>query len=65
MAVSPELIEILRCPTCKGDVTLTPTEDSLVCQACAVAYPIVEDIPIMLEERAQPLGESSPEEPGT
>ncbi len=53
MAVSKELLEILVCPKCKGDVTLTEKEDGLVCDACALLYEIRDDIPIMLIEEAK------------
>ncbi len=53
MAVSKELLEILVCPQCKGDVTLTKKEDGLVCDACALLYEIRDDIPIMLIEEAK------------
>ena len=55
MAVSKELLEILVCPKCKGDVTLTENEDGLVCHACALKYEIRDDIPIMLIEEAKPV----------
>ena len=55
MAVSKELLEILVCPKCKGDVQLTEKEDGLVCEACALVYEIRDDIPIMLIDEAKPL----------
>lgn len=55
MAVSKELLEILVCPKCKGEVVLTEKEDGLVCGACALEYEIRDDIPIMLIEEARPL----------
>ena len=55
MAVSKELLEILVCPKCKGEVVLTPKEDGLVCEACALVYEIRDDIPIMLIDEATPL----------
>lgn len=48
MAISPELLEILACPKCKGDVHLTEKEDGLVCNSCKLLYPIKDDIPVML-----------------
>ena len=48
-----ELLEILACPQCKGEVTLTGTSDALVCRACKLSYPIKDDIPIMLIDEAQ------------
>ncbi len=47
------LLEILACPQCKGD--LECTGEKLICHACALAYPIRDDIPIMLIEEAEPL----------
>ena len=56
MALNKELLDILACPKCKGDLRLTPEEDGLVCESpCRVAYPIREDIPVMLVEEAIPL----------
>jgi uncharacterized protein len=55
MPVSQELLDILACPKCKGDLHLTEAKDGLACEACKLVYPIKEDIPIMLIEEAQPL----------
>ncbi|MFZ0889098.1 MAG: Trm112 family protein [Candidatus Binataceae bacterium] len=55
MALSQELLDILACPKCKGDLKLADKQDGLVCQACKLVYPIRDDIPIMLIEEAQPL----------
>ena len=55
MAVSQELLEILACPKCKGDVKLNPQGDGLVCSACRVVYPIKDDIPVMLIDEAVKL----------
>jgi uncharacterized protein len=55
MALSPELLEILVCPKCKSKVKLKPDESALVCtnEECRLAYPIREDIPVMLVEEAK------------
>ena len=55
MAISNELLEILACPQCKGEVTLTERQDGLACRACKLLYPIKDDIPIMLIDEAQRL----------
>ncbi len=55
MGVSKELLEILVCPKCKGELELTAKEDGLVCRACQLIYPIKEDIPVMLVDEALPL----------
>jgi hypothetical protein len=55
MAIHKELLEILACPQCKGDVVLTESQDALVCGACKLRYPIKDDIPIMLIDEAEHL----------
>ncbi len=55
MALSQELLDILACPKCKGDLRLTDAQDGLVCRACKLVYPIKEDIPVMLIDEAKPL----------
>jgi hypothetical protein len=55
MAISQELLEILACPKCKGDIYLNETKDGLICEACRLIYEIKDDIPIMLIEEAKPL----------
>lgn len=54
MAVSPELLEILRCPKCKSKVELKENGSGLKCvnHECALLYPIKDDIPVMLVEEA-------------
>ncbi len=48
-----ELIDILACPVCKGDVHLDEKENKIVCNECGRKYRIEEGIPIMLEEEAE------------
>ena len=55
MAISQELLEILACPKCKGDVHLNERKDGLVCETCRLMYPIQDDIPIMLIDEATQL----------
>ena len=55
MAISPELLEILACPKCKGDIHLNASNDGLVCDHCKLVYEIRDDIPIMLIDEAKPL----------
>jgi len=52
MAIDKELLEILACPKCKGDIRLNEKGDGLICSACRLMYPIKEDIPVMLIEEA-------------
>ena len=55
MSISKELLEILACPQCKGEVVLTEGQDALVCGACKLRYRIQDDIPIMLIDEAERL----------
>ena len=55
MAISKDLLDILACPKCKGDIQLTDSGDGLVCSACRLVYPIKDDIPVMLIEEPAPL----------
>ncbi len=55
MPISKELLDILACPKCKGQLTLAEAGDGLICNGCRLVYPIREDIPIMLIDEAQPL----------
>jgi len=55
MGISHELLEILACPKCKGDLELTQKEDGLLCRACKLLYRIEDDIPIMLIDEATPI----------
>jgi len=54
MPISKELLDILACPKCKGDVFLNEKEDGLVCESCRLLYPIKEEIPVMLIDEALP-----------
>lgn len=55
MAVSKELLDILACPKCKGDIYLNKTKDGLICDNCRLLYEIKDDIPIMLIDEARPI----------
>ena len=55
MSLSPQLLAILVCPRCKGEIEYREHESSLVCAKCRVRYPVRDDIPIMLSDEATPL----------
>ena len=54
MAINKELLDILACPKCKGDIVLTKKKDGLICKSCKLVYPIKDDIPVMLIDEALP-----------
>lgn len=49
--IDEELLKILACPACKGDVSLE--NEKIVCSKCGRKYPIRDGIPIMLIEEAE------------
>ena len=55
MSLDPLLLEILVCPKCKGELEYRESESVLVCHACALSYPVRDDIPIMLIDEATPV----------
>ncbi len=59
MGVSQELLDILACPKCKGDIHLNESKNGLICDNCKLLYEIKDDIPIMLIDEAKPIEEYS------
>jgi uncharacterized protein YbaR (Trm112 family) len=50
-----KLLEILVCPLCKGPLMYRKEQQELVCKGDRLAYPIRDDIPVMLEDEARAL----------
>lgn len=48
-----QLLEILACPKCKGDLEYDKENGKLTCDACRLKYDIKDDIPIMLIDEAE------------
>lgn len=59
MPVDNKLLSILVCPICKGDLSYDKSAKELICSIDKLAFPIKDDIPIMLSDEARNL---SPEE---
>jgi uncharacterized protein YbaR (Trm112 family) len=55
MALSKDLLDILACPQCKGPVQYVEPAQQICCAACRLAYPVRDDIPVMLVDEARPL----------
>jgi len=47
-----ELLEILACPKCKGNLSLDHERNELRCFACMLAYRIDDDIPVLMVDEA-------------
>jgi uncharacterized protein YbaR (Trm112 family) len=50
-----KLLDILACPVCKGSLEYDKENSEVVCKADALAYPIREGIPVMLENEARDM----------
>lgn len=51
--IDKELLAILACPACKGDVKLDEAAQRIICQSCGRRYPIRDGIPVMLIDEAE------------
>ena len=52
--IDKELMDILACPICKGVVELE-SDERIVCAKCKKAYPVKDDIPVMLIDEAEDI----------
>jgi len=50
-----KLLDILACPVCKGPLVYDKAKQELICKGDRLAYPIRDDIPVMLEDEARQL----------
>ena len=55
MTVPQQLLEILVCPKCRGELEYRAAESTLTCHQCRLVYPVRDGIPIMLIDEAKPL----------
>lgn len=51
--LSQELLEILACPQCKGDLAYDSNKETLTCEVCRLRYKVEDDIPNMLIDEAE------------
>lgn len=56
MNLDPQLRAIIVCPACHGE--LAEAADELVCQGCGLAYPVRDDIPVLLVDEARPSAQA-------
>jgi len=57
--VKKELLDVLACPKCKGDIRVSKDENCIVCDSCRLLYEIKEDIPVMLVDEAKQVEDTS------
>ena len=55
MAFDRQLLDILACPICKGKLQLNDKTNELICRLDRLAFPISDNIPVMLESEARKL----------
>ena len=53
MPLSPDLLAILVCPVCKGELAYDASANTLTCPACRLRYKVVGEIPDMLVDEAE------------
>ena len=51
--VDKKLLEILACPACKGSLAYDEKDQKLVCQKCRLKFPVRDNIPVMLLDKAE------------
>ena len=58
MNLNPALLEIIVCPSCHGALAVDEQAEELVCTSCGLAYPVRDDIPVLLVDEARPPKQS-------
>jgi uncharacterized protein YbaR (Trm112 family) len=54
MNLDPALLAILACPSCRSSLRVDDAANELVCTGCGLAYPVRDDIPVLLVDEARP-----------
>lgn len=57
--IDKELLDILICPKCKGNIKLHNNDKYIICEKCNLAYYIDENMPIMLIDKAMTIEEAN------
>ena len=53
MKLDPGLLDLVVCPACRGALAADEDASELVCTACGLAYPVRDDIPVLLVDEAR------------
>ena len=53
MNIDPKLADLIVCPACRADLTEDDSANELVCTGCGLAYPVRDDIPVLLVDEAR------------
>jgi uncharacterized protein YbaR (Trm112 family) len=61
----PDILKIIVCPACKGQLAVDDGMRNLTCEQCGLMFPVRDGIPVMLMEEAEKLGTQEIEGEGT
>jgi uncharacterized protein len=53
MNLDPALLDLIVCPDCRGALAFDDQASELVCTSCGLAYPVRDDIPVLLVDEAR------------
>lgn len=53
MNLDPKLLDLIVCPACHGGLVADDAASELVCSGCGLAYPVKDDIPVLLVDEAR------------
>jgi uncharacterized protein len=53
MNLDPALLDVIVCPACRGTLAADEERSELACTACGRAYPVRDDIPVLLVDEAR------------
>ena len=59
LMIKKELLDVLACPKCKGDIRLSKDSKYIVCDSCKLLYEVRDDIPVMLIDEAKQVEDTS------
>lgn len=62
MSFDKKLLDIIACPVCKGKLIYQAEKNELICAFDRLAYPVRENIPVMLESEAREMSNSEVDE---
>ncbi|ROR91540.1 MULTISPECIES: Trm112 family protein [Nocardioidaceae] len=53
MNLDPRLLDVVVCPACRSSLAADEAAEELVCAGCGRAYPVRDDIPVLLVDEAR------------
>jgi uncharacterized protein len=54
--LDPQLLDLIVCPACHQSLAADESAGELVCSGCGLAYPVRDDIPVLLVDEARKPG---------